>query len=105
MAVRWLKYIRIQKFNGSISTRATANFKDSNVAKLRTYLHDDKYVVVPANKVFNNNVVVCKSNYIDCLIKEIGIGNSIDNPTYTPVPMILTKVEIQDNHPWNFKQR
>ena len=35
-------------------------------------------------------------NCIDCLIKEIGIGNSIDNPTY--IPMILTKVEIQDNH-------
>jgi hypothetical protein len=61
MAVRSLKYIRIKKYNGSISTRATTNFKDSNVAKLRTYLHDDKYVVVPANKVFNNIVFVCKS--------------------------------------------
>jgi hypothetical protein len=35
-------------------------------------------------------------NCIDCLIKKIGIGNSIDNPTY--IPMILTKVKIQDNH-------
>ena len=33
---------------------------------------------------------VCKSHYIDCLIKELGIGKSFGNSTYTP--------KILDNH-------
>jgi hypothetical protein len=39
---------------------------------------------------------VCKSHYIDGLIKELGIDNSLGNPTYTPTT--LTKKEILDNH-------
>jgi hypothetical protein len=39
---------------------------------------------------------VCKSHYIDCLIKELGIDDSLGNPTYTPTT--LTKEEILDNH-------
>ena len=44
----------------------------------------------------NNIVFVCKSHYIDCLIKELGIDNLLGNPTYTPTT--LTKEEILDNH-------
>jgi hypothetical protein len=39
---------------------------------------------------------VCKLHYIDCLIKELGIDNSLGNPTYTPTT--LTREEILDNH-------
>jgi hypothetical protein len=39
---------------------------------------------------------VCKSHYTDCLIKELGIDNSLGNPTYTPTTP--TKEEILDNH-------
>ena len=42
---------------------------------------------------------VCKLHYIDCLIKhvkELGIYNSLGNPTYTHTA--LTKEEILDNH-------
>ena len=39
---------------------------------------------------------MCKSHYIDCFIKELGIDNSLVNPTYTPTT--LTKEEILDNH-------
>ena len=35
-------------------------------------------------------------NHIDCWIKELGIDNSTDNPTYTPTT--LTNEEILDNH-------
>jgi hypothetical protein len=41
-------------------------------------------------------VFVCKSHYIDCLIKESGIATLVGNPTYTPTT--LTKEEILDNH-------
>jgi hypothetical protein len=39
---------------------------------------------------------VCKSNYIDCLIKELGIDNSLGNPAY--IQRTLTKEEIVDNY-------
>ena len=39
---------------------------------------------------------VCKSHYIDCLIKELVIDNSLGKPTFTPTT--LTKEEIMDNH-------
>ena len=39
---------------------------------------------------------MCKSHYIDCLIKELGIANLVGNPTYTATT--ITKEEILDNH-------
>jgi hypothetical protein len=39
---------------------------------------------------------VYKSHYIDCLVKELGIDNSLGNPTF--IPTTLTKEEILDNH-------
>ena len=40
--------------------------------------------------------IVCKKHYIDCQIKEIGINNTLGNPTYTlSTP---TKQEILENH-------
>jgi hypothetical protein len=73
----------------------TLIFKDPNVAKHLSFLHD-KYVIFSADKASNNIVFVCKSHYIDCLIKELGIDNSLGNPTYTPTKH--TKEEILDNH-------
>ena len=44
-------------------------------------LHD-QYVLVPADKVSNNIVFICKTYFYSCLIDELGIkGNSI-NTTY-----------------------
>jgi len=73
--------IRIKKCIGSMSTRAISIFKDPNVAKHLSRLHD-KYIVVPVDKAPNNIVFVCKSHYIDCLIKELSIDNLLGNPTY-----------------------
>ena len=58
-------------------------------------LHD-KYAIVSTDKAPNNIVFVCNSHYIYCLIKELGIDNSLGNPTYTTTA--LTKEEILDNH-------
>jgi hypothetical protein len=87
--------LEFKKLSGSMSTRSTSIFKDPNVAKHLSLLHD-KHVIIPADKAPNNIVVVCKSHYIDCLIKELGIDNSLGNPTYTLTT--LTKEEILDNH-------
>jgi hypothetical protein len=78
-----------------MSNRSKSIFKDPNVAKHQSLLHD-KYVIFSADKAPNNIVFVCKSHYIDCLITELGIDTSVGNPTYTPTT--LTKEEILDNH-------
>ena len=107
-SVSSLKQIRIKKLSGSVSTRSTSIFKDPNVAKHLSLLHD-KNVIVSVDKTPNNIVFVCKSHYIDCLIMELGINDSLGNPTYTSTT--LTKEEILDNHRsvfmflWNFNQR
>jgi hypothetical protein len=81
-SVRSLIQIRIKTLSGSMSIRSTSIFKDPNVAKHLSLLHD-KFVIVSADKAPNNIVFVCKSHYIDCLIKELCIDNSFENPTYT----------------------
>jgi hypothetical protein len=78
-----------------MSTRSTSNFKDPNVAKYMSLLHD-KYVIVSADKAPNNIDFVRQSHYVDCLIKELGIDNSLGNLTYTPTTP--TKEEFLDNH-------
>jgi hypothetical protein len=65
-----------------MSTCSTSIFKDPKVDKHLSLLHD-KYVIVSADKAPNNIVFVCKLHYIDCLIKELSIDNSLGNPTYT----------------------
>ena len=54
----------------------TLIFKDLIVAKHLSHLND-KYGVVPADKAPNIIDIVCKSHYIDYLIKELGIVNSV----------------------------
>ena len=65
-----------------MSTRSTSILKDPEVAKHMSLLHD-KYVIVSADKAPNNIIFVCKSHYINCLIKELGIDNLLGNSTYT----------------------
>ena len=44
------------------------------------------YVLVSADKVANNVIIVCKKYRIDTLVKELGINNvNINNPTYIPI--------------------
>ena len=58
------------------------HFNNSTVIKHLSYLHA-KYVVASAYKA-PSNICVTKSHYIDCLIKELGIDNSLGNSIYTP---------------------
>jgi len=80
-----------------MSTRTISIFKDPNVAKHLSHIHD-KYVVVPVDKAPNNIVFVCKSHYIDCLIKELSIDNLLGNSTYIYTQKTLSNQEILDNH-------
>ena len=103
-SVRSLTQIRIKKLSGSISSRCTSIFKDPNVAKQLFFLHD-KYVIVSADKAHSNIVCVCKSHYVDCLIIELGIDNSLGNPmprrhlrkrkSWTIIGMFYVSLEFQ----------
>ena len=80
-----------------MSSRSTSIFKNPNVGKHLSYLHEIHVIdIVSADKTPNNIVFVCKSLYIDCVIKELGIDNSLGNPTYTVTT--LTKEEILNSH-------
>ena len=93
-SVRSLIQIIIKKeSSGSMSTRSTLIFKDSNVSKHLSLLHDKCYCLPPSRYLA---LMFLGVNYIECLIKELGIDNSLGNPTYTPTT--LTKEEILDNH-------
>ena len=76
--------------NGSNNIFGTSFFKDRNVDNHLSNLHD-KYVSVPANKAQKNIVFVCKSHNINNSIQDLGIDNSLENLTYTP--MALTEEE------------
>ena len=48
------------------------------------------------DKAPNNIVFVCKSHYVDCLIKEYGTHNSLGNPTYTLTTLTKGKILFCD---------
>jgi hypothetical protein len=68
--------MKIKKISLRISIEKNY-FKDPNVAKHLSLLHD-KYVIVSADKAPNNIVFMCKSHDVDCLIKKLGIDNSLE---------------------------
>ena len=81
-----------------LGTGSTSIFKDPNVTKYLSVLIICyyKYVIVSADKAHSNSLCWYKWHYIECLIKELRIDNSRDNPT--SIPTTLTKDEILDNH-------
>ena len=56
--------------------------QDFQIIQLLSYLQD-KYIIVPVYKALNKIVFICKHHYFDCLIKELGIDNTLGNPTNT----------------------
>jgi len=94
-AVRSLILKRTRSLSGSMNTHATSIFKDPDVAKTLSTIHD-KYVVVPADKAQNNIVFICKKYYIECLLSEVDQDKTNCNQTYKETT--LSKQEIIDNH-------
>ena len=57
----------------------------------------EKYVFVPADKVVNNIIVVCKRNYLEVICNKLGLWPSATcSDTY--VPETLDPKEISRNH-------
>ena len=68
---------RISSLEENIRSPKQEILNDPNLKDTLRRLHDD-FVLVPADKAANNVIVVCKKyiNYIETLIKELGINTT-----------------------------
>ena len=70
----------------SFNTKPISNF-DIEVVD-----HQNRFVVVPADKASNNVVFICKTYHYSCLQKELMDNNNVDTSTYQRTN--FTKEEI-----------
>ena len=83
----WIKSIgevvkrRIRRLKHSVNTRSESIFRDPDVVRELSRLHEN-FVIVPADKASNNYTFVCKRHYVDILIEELGLHSLPGNPTY-----------------------
>ena len=72
---------RISDFKGHLKSPKCKVLNQPYVKDSLHKLHAN-YVLVPADKAANNEIVVCKKYYIDTPVKELGINNvNSNNPT------------------------
>ena len=86
---------RIRRLKHSVNTRSESIFRDPDVARELSRLHENS-VIVPADKASNNYTFVCKRHYVDILIEELGLHSLPGNPTYNLTD--LSASEVLDNH-------
>ena len=79
----------------SINNKPKSVFSGTDVTEHLADLHN-RYVIVPADKSSNNVVFVCKTNYFECLQRELDIDDSISKSTYQRTA--FSKDEILANH-------
>ena len=74
----WIKSVgevvkrRIRRLKHSVNTRSESIFRDPDVIRELSRLHEN-FVIVPADKASNNYTFVCKRHYVDILIEELGL--------------------------------
>ena len=97
----WIKSIgevvkrRIRRLKHSVNTRSVSIFRDPDVVRELSRLHEN-FVIVPADKASNNYTFVCKRHYVDILIEELGLHSLPENPTYNLTDFSAS--EVLDNH-------
>ena len=65
----------------SVNTRSESIFRDPDVVRELSHLHEN-FVIVPADKASINYTFVCKRHYVDILIEELELHSLPWNPTY-----------------------
>ena len=86
---------RIRRLKHSVNTRSESIFRDPDVVRELSRLHEN-FVIVPADKASNNYTFVCKRHYVDILIEELGLHSLPGNPTYNLT--YFSASEVLDNH-------
>lgn len=71
--------------------RITESHLNKNIQQIKKNEHYQNFICTPVDKASNNYAFICKKWYIQCLFKEIGIGDgATSNQTY-----ILTNVNAE----------
>ena len=65
----------------SVNTRSESIFRDHDVVREFSGLHDN-FVIVPVDKASTNYTFDIKKRYVDILIKECGLHSHAGNYTY-----------------------
>ena len=97
----WMKSIddvvkrRIWRLKHSVNTRSELIFRDPDVLRELSRLHEN-FVTVPADKASNNYTFVFKKHCVDILIEELGFHSLPWNPTYNLIDFSAS--EMLDNH-------
>ena len=97
----WIKSIgevvkrRIRRLKHSVNTRSESIFRDPDVVRELSRLHEN-FVIVPADKASNNYTFVYKRHYVDILIEELGLHSLPGNPTYNLTDFSAS--EVLDKH-------
>ena len=97
----WIKSIgevvkrRIRRLKHSVNARSESIFRDPDVVRELSCLHEN-FVIVPADKASNNYTFVCKRHYVDILIEELGLRSLPGNPTYNRTDFSAS--EVLDNN-------
>ena len=79
----------------TVNNKPRSVFADQEVIDQLDNLHD-KFVLVPADKAANNVVLICRTYYYQCLVKELGIGERKNKSTYERT--MFSKEDILNNH-------
>ena len=83
---------RISKLKQNFKQPTGKVLQNVDVKAFLSDLHN-KYVFVPVDKAPDNIIIICKSYYIETLIKELGLDNCstpTGNSTYTSCQMSLS---------------
>ena len=97
----WIKSIgevvkrRIRRLKHSVNTRSESIFRDPDVVRELSRLHEN-FFIVPTDKASNNYTFACKRHYVDILIEELGLHSLPGNLTYNLTDFSAS--EVLDNH-------
>ena len=67
---------------------------------VRHYLQNfhDKFVITPTDKANNNFSIVCKTFYIECLLKELSIREELKAKQKSPTALTNAQVKTKRNY-------
>ena len=94
-SIRYIVKRRIRRLAHSVKTKHRSVFRDPDVVKELSRLHEN-FIIVPADKASNNYTFVCRRHYLNILKEELGLNTLPGNPTYTLTNFSTS--EILENH-------
>ena len=103
LLAEWKSYV-LKEVRSKINTLKTSRYRPSpnkvlDDKKVQVFLDDfhQKFVITPTDKAGNNFSIVCKTFYIQCLLKELGISEQKKGSTYECIEEKTEEDIVQDH--------